>query len=261
MDFTGRAKNWRAKLGFTSQGACKDYLGGKTVHPNIDEAYLSGLNGHLGDLMYRLDQALHADLRRGEPNLKQFIKTHRDEPLKKLRGNGLLPKLNNQGRRPEEVYFNWMRGHLIVEFFLPTISRLFSGFGEEVRITGTDDYTDAASFRRSGAADLAILHKGARRAYIEIQSGFSGINDLKRHKWVEAKTKLDEEGLPTFVTHFDLFNGCAAVIDPLAFSLESELWVQRQQMEGQWVLPLDPNWFLWDLQARLPKDYRDLLPT
>lgn len=261
MDFTGRAKNWRGKLGFTSQGACKDYLGGKIIHPDIDEAYLSALNSHLADLLRRLDQAVHPDIRRGEAGLRPFLEIHRDMPLKALRTHGLLPRLNNQGRRPEEVFFNWMRGHLVVQFFLPAISRLFAAFGEEVRFSGTDDYSDAASFRRSGAADLAILLKGAPRAFIEIQSGFSGINDFKRHKWVEAKTKLDEEGLPTFVVHFDLFNGCAAVFDPLAFSLDGELWVQRQQMEGQWVLPLDPNWFLWDLQATLPESYEELLPS
>lgn len=261
MDFIGRAKNWRAKLGFTSQGACKDYLGGKVIHPNIDEAYLLALNSHLDDLLNRLDQAVHADIQRGEPGLELFLKTHRDAPLQALRENGLLPRLNNQGRRPEEVFFNWMRGHLVVQFFLPAISRLFSGFGEEARFAGTDDYSNASSFRRSGAADLAILRKGSTKAFVEIQSGFSGINDFKRHKWVEAKTKLDEEGIPTFVVHFDLFNGCAAVFDPLNFSLDGELWVQRQQMEGQWVLPLDPNWFLWDLQASLPKSHQELLPV
>ncbi len=261
MDFTGRAKSWRAKLGFTSQGACKDYLGGKVIHPDIDEAYLSSLNDHLDDLMLRLGQAVHADIRQGEAGLGPFLKAHRDAPLQALRTHGLLAKLNNQGRRPEEVYFNWMRGHLVVQFFLPAISRLFSSFGDQVRFAGTDDYSHAASFRRSGAADLAILRKGLPKAFVEIQSGFSGINDFKRHKWVEAKTKLDEEGLPTFVVHFDLFNGCAAVFDPLAFSLDGELWVQRQQMEGQWVLPLDPNWFLWDLQGSLPKCHEALLPA
>lgn len=261
MDFTKRARNWRVKLGFTSQGACKDYLGGKVIHPDIDEAYLSALNGHLDDLVRRLDQAVHSDIQRGPTGLGPFLKAHRDAPLEALRTNGLLPRLNNQGRRPEEVFFNWMRGHLIVQFFLPPISRLFSGFGEEARFAGTDDYNDAASFRRSGAADLAILHKGLPKAYVEIQSGFSGINDFKRHKWVEAKTKLDEEGLPTFVVHFDLFNGCAALFDPMAFPLDGELWVQRQQMEGQWVLPLDPNWFLWDLQAPMPESHEELLPS
>ncbi len=261
MDFTGRARDWRTKLGFTSQGACKDYLGGKVIHPNIDEAYLSALNDHLDDLMRRLGKAVHSDIRRGEPGPDLFLNTHRDEPLRALRTHGLLPKLNNQGRRPEEVFFNWMRGHLVVQFFLPSVRRLFSAFGDEARFTGTDDFSDPSSFRRTGAADLAILRDGSPRACVEIQSGFSGINDFKRHKWVEAKTKLDEEGLPTFVIHFDLFNGCAAVFDPLSFSLDGELWVQRQQMEGQWVLPLDPNWFLWNLQASLPESHEDLLPA
>jgi hypothetical protein len=260
MDFIQQARNWRKRLGFSSQAGCRDFLGGKTVRPEIDEAYLSALNQHLQLLMESLNGAVHPGLKLTETGLQALLHTHGEETLATMRSNGLLPRLNNQGRRPEEVFFNWMRGYLVAQYFLPVISRLFEPLGNEVRQIGEDDFNDPSTFRRSGTADLAILKSGVRKAYIEVQSGFSGINDLKRHKWVEARTKLDEEGLPSFIIHFDLFNGAAALLNPLDYPVDGDLWVQRQQMEGQWVLPLDPNWFLWDLQSALSNSYDELIP-
>src|SRR5690348_6516124 len=260
MDFVQQARSWRKKLGFSSQAGCRDFLGGKAVRPEIDEAYLGALNHHLQRLMESLNGAVHPDLKLAREGLRTLLHKHRDKTLAAMRSNGLLPRLNNQGRRPEEVFFNWMRGYLVAQYFLPATARLFEPLGNEVRQIGEDDFNDSSTFRRSGTADLTILKGGVRKAYVEVQSGFSGINDLKRHKWVEARTKLDEEGLPSFVIHFDLFNGAAALLDPLDFAVDGELWVQRQQMEGQWVLPLDPNWFLWDLQSPLPDSYDELIP-
>ena len=210
--------------------------------------------------MESLNGAVHQAVKLDEADLQLLLHKHRDETLATMRSNDLLPRLNNQGRRPEEVFFNWMRGYLVAQYFLPAIAILFAPFGNEVRPIGEDDFSESSTFRRSGTADLAVLSGDARKAYVEVQSGFSGINDLKRHKWVEARTKLDEEGLPSFVIHFDLFNGAAAVLNPLDYPVDGDLWVQRQQMEGQWVLPLDTNWFLWDLQAPVPASYKELIP-
>ena len=261
MEFIQRAKSWRRKLGFSRQDHCKDFLGGKSVRPEIDEVYLEGLNHHLQEILDSINRAVHPNLKLDGQSLEKLLLKHRDGTLSKLRSNGLLPRLNNQGRRPEEVFFNWMRGNLIIHYFWPAISALFEPLGEEIRLIGEDNPDEAGIFRRTGTADLACFHAGVMTGYIEVQSGFSGINDLKRHKWVEAKMRSDEEGLPSFVIHFDLFNGAAALIRPLDYPIDGELWVQRQQMEGQWVLPLDFNWFLWDLQEQAPGSYQGLIPT
>lgn len=47
-------------------------------------------------------------------------------PYEKIRPAGLLPRLNNQGRRPEEVLFSWLRGYAVSEFFTPVLARVFS---------------------------------------------------------------------------------------------------------------------------------------
>jgi hypothetical protein len=51
-----------------------------------------------------------------------------------------------------------------------------------------------------------------------------------------------------------------AILDLCEFSVDDDRWVQRQQMEGQWVLPLDFNWFAWRLLDPAPENFRDLLP-
>ena len=43
-----------------------------------------------------------------------------------MKNNNILNKLNNQGRRKEEVYFNWMRGYLVCEYFKGDISNIFN---------------------------------------------------------------------------------------------------------------------------------------
>lgn len=45
----------------------------------------------------------------------------------KLKQNNILPKLSNQGRRPEEVYFSWMRGFVISNYFLNALGLIKNG--------------------------------------------------------------------------------------------------------------------------------------
>jgi hypothetical protein len=255
------AKEWRKRLGFTSQSQCRDFLSGKTVAPGIDEEYLQALHNHLGKMVHGLHTAVHPTISIPNGDVAGFLRSNRDEVLNQLRNNHLLARLNNQGRRPEEVYFSWMRGHLVVRFFHGAIRALFGSLGAELHAIGGDDFSQPATFRRSATADLGVIGAdGKTIARLEIQSGFTGINDLKRHKVVEARNIHEEEGIRTYLVDFDLFNGMVAVLDLCEFTVDDDRWVQRQQMEGQWVLPLDFNWFAWRLLDPAPTDFRVLLP-
>lgn len=255
------AREWRKRLGFTSQSLCREFLSGKIVLPGIDEDYLRALHEHLGKMVHGLQGAVHPSMRIPMDGVTPFLQSNRDEVLAQLRMHNLLARLNNQGRRPEEVYFSWMRGHLVVRYFHRTIRDLFQSLGDELRSIGGDDFSQPATFRRSATADLCVVGaEGKLMARLEVQSGFTGINDLKRHKVVEAKAIYDEEGVRTYLVDFDLFNGMVAILDLCEFSVDDDRWVQRQQMEGQWVLPLDFNWFAWRLLDPAPENFRDLLP-
>lgn len=255
------AREWRKRMGFTSQSQCRDFLSGKVVLPGIDEEYLGSLNTHLGKLVEGLQAAVHPSCALPDGEIPAFLGENRDAVLVQLRANNLLPRLNNQGRRPEEVYFSWMRGHLVVRYFLRVITEMFHPLGEGIRAIGADDFSQASTFRRSATADLAVVGRdGALAARLEVQSGFTGINDLKRHKVVEARDIFERDAIRTYLVDFDLFNGLVAVLDLCDYSVDDDRWVQRQQMEGQWVLPLDFNWFAWRLLDPLPGDFRALLP-
>ena len=45
-----------------------------------------------------------------------------------------------------------------------------------------------------------------------MQSGFTGINDIKQHKVLEAKRVFRDDGTSTLAIHIDLYNGQVAFI-------------------------------------------------
>ena len=159
--------------------------------------------------------------------------------------------MTNQGRTPENVYYNWMRGHLFSEFFKTAISIIFDIKENSIKNVGQDDFTNIETFKRAATADLEIQStKGTIR--FEMQSGFTGINDIKQHKWVEA-VRLSQNSIITVVSHIDLFNGAVAFIR-LDNIPENDLqWITRQQMEGQTVYNIDANKFTWKLNEKPPK--------
>ncbi len=180
-----------------------------------------------------------------------------------IKANGLLPRLNNQGRRPEEVYYAWMRGYVMANYFRKAISLLFAVSPETVLSVGQDDLNSADTFKRAPTADLQLVRSSGQCQRIEVQSGFSGINDVKQHKVLEAKRLFRENGTPTMVIHFDLFNGQVGFVPLDQIEDNSTNWVTRQQMEGQTVFSIDQNHFLWRL-TELPgtiEEYEAILNT
>ncbi len=243
-------KEYRKLLGFSNIAQAKEFLAGKDISPNIDYDYINLLNQRINDIIRRLNDIQNPDFRRNDIDLfsQQFI----FRPYTLIREGGILPRLNNQGRRPEEVLFSWLRGFVIVEYFTPAIAKIFNLDIATITRIGDDDFSSLETFKRTPRADLEI-NLNSKRVRIEVQSGFQGINDIKEHKVREARNNLAINQVKTICIHFDIYNGQVAFIqlDQIA---ENDLnWVTRQQMEGQTVFTIDQNYFKWRLLDPLPK--------
>lgn len=228
-------KTYRAHLGFSSQQNFKAFLSAKDISPAIDFSYITLLNQRLADIFTRLNSIYYKPC-----SIDEFLQTHLFGVFETIKDNAILHKLTNQGRRKEEVYFSWMRGYLVCEYFKAAIADIFDTPPKHIHNIGEDIYTSAESFRRTPRADLQI---GDLR--LEVQSGFQGVNDIKEHKVREAKALFKSEGVKTLVLHVDLFNGQGALIDISDIPDDDLNWITRQQMEGQSVLNIEQNHFKW----------------
>jgi hypothetical protein len=191
-------------------------------------------------------------------DLKSFKKNYIEKTFKTIQKNNILPLLNNQGRRPEQVYYSWMRGYVLSNYFLKALSMIFLVDTSEIVLIGDDDFANIETFRRTPKADLEIILRKGERIRIEMQSGFAGINDVKQHKVLEAKRVFREEGIHTLAIHFDMYNGQVAFLKLDEISDTSVQWITRQQMEGQTVFAIDQNSFFWKI-TETPPTYRDMV--
>lgn len=245
-------KRYRSLLGFASQCDARDFLGAKDIAAPINLPYAESLVGRIRDMIGRYAAVVRHAPTPGD--LDAFAAQCIDEPFKLIRKHNLLPRLNNQGRRPEEVLFSWLRGYATAEFFVPALrSILRSG---EFKAIGEDDFTTPETFKRSPTADYATTI-GGQRVRLEIQSGFQKISDIKRHKVLEAWRILREQATPSLCVHLDVFNGQCAFVRLDQIAEDDVNWVTRQQMEGQTVFQIDPNDFRWRI-ADAPPALHDL---
>ena len=247
-------RQYREQLGFTNQKTAKDYLGGKEITPGIDFDYIDQLNHRLAQIIQKINNIAHSSYRHHA--IDSFCLSCIEEPYSKIKQSGLLPKLNNQGRRPEEVLFSWLRGYCISQRFTPVFSKIFRVDLHAISEIGDDDWKNPATFKRSPKADLA-MHMEGKKIRIEVQSGFQGINDIKEHKVREARNIYKTLGESSICIHIDVFNGQVAFV-PLDTIEENDVhFVTRQQMEGQSVFTIDQNYFKWRLMDPIPS--RELL--
>jgi hypothetical protein len=237
-------KSYREKLGYPSQAGAKVFLAAKDIRPGIDFNYIDQLNDRISRIIQSVNSAVHKDAQRDD--IDNFFQSFIFSPYETIRSAGLLTRLNNQGRRPEEVLFSWLRGYAVSEFFTPVLSRIFSVRIENIVPIGEDDLKNAETFRRSPKADLEIV-RDSRKIRIEVQSGFQGTNDIKEHKVREAKRVFEETRTQTVCIHFDLFNGQVAFVQLNEIVDDDVHWITRQQMEGQSVFEIDQNFFKWRL--------------
>jgi len=240
------SKGWRNKLGCGSQGSAKNFLSGKDIRPKIDHAFIARLSKRCVAIFSKLNDAIHPGTK--NKNFDLFTDKWINETVRRLTANGLIEKLNNHGRRPERMAFDWLRGYATLMFFIPTIERLFGVKKGDIAFAGRDHELDATSFSKSPLADVTIN----RDLKVEIQAGFSGINDLKESKIVEAYMQNKDRSKKTVLIHFDFFNGLAAVVDISRIGGRPHKYIQRPAMEGKKVLVIPGKWFSWDLSKPIP---------
>ena len=243
-------KEYRKELGFTNQGDVRKFFAGKDITPTVDYNYIELLNTRLIEIIKKINSLVSNDINFN--NIDEFCTNNVNAVFNKLKDNNIIQRLNNQGRRPEQVYFSWMRGYIISNYFLKALSKIFNASLENISLIGDDDLVNIESFKRTPTADLEILLNNGNKLRIEVQSGFVGVNDIKQHKVLEAKRIFQTKGISSLAIHFDLFNGQVAFIKLDEIEDDSVNWITRQQMEGQTVFNIDQNYFTWKLTETSP---------
>ncbi len=235
-------RSYRQSLGFSNQSDTKKFLSGKNVPAGIDYKYIDRLNSRLIEILTAVNNTMHESVRHADINT--FCSTHIDDVYSTIHESGNLPRLNNQGRRPEQVLYSWLRGYSITRFLSPSIAQLFKIDQQLIKDYGDDDFRSLETFRRTPKADLQLSYNN-QKIVIEVQSGFQGINDIKQHKVLEAKRLASEEEAITLCMHFDVFNGQVAYVRLDTIAEDDLNWITRQQMEGQTVFEINQNYFAW----------------
>jgi hypothetical protein len=244
-------RQYRQKLGFSNQADVKNFFGAKDITPTVDLNYIELLNKRLYNIIDKINGVVANEIKIDD--LVAFKKEHIERTFEIMRANNILPVLNNQGRRPEQVYYSWMRGYVLSNYFLKALGLVFEVDTSSIDLIGDDDLKNIETFKRTPKADLEIRLNGKEKVRIEMQSGFTGINDIKQHKVLEAKRVFRDLGAHTLAIHFDLYNGQVSFIKLDEIEDDSVNWITRQQMEGQTVFNIDQNYFVWKITETPPK--------
>ncbi len=248
-------REYRQKLGFGNQAGVKDFFGAKDITPTVDFNYIKLLNDRLYDIVDKINEVVAEEIKIDD--LKVFKEKHIDQTFEIMKQSNILPMLNNQGRRPEQVYFSWMRGYVLSNYFLKALGLIFEVDTSKIDLIGDDDLKNIETFKRTPKADLEIRLSEEEKVRIEMQTGYTGINDIKQHKVLEAKRVFRDQGLHTLAIHIDLYNGQAAFIKLDQIEDDSVNWITRQQMEGQTVFNIDQNYFVWKITEE-PIKYKEI---
>ena len=229
----------------------KNFFGAKDITPTVDLNYIKLLNERLYNIIDKINGVVTNEIKIDD--IIAFKKEHIDRTFEIMQESNILPVLNNQGRRPKQVYYSWMRGYVLSNYFLKALGLVFEVDTSNIDLIGDDDLKNIETFKRTPKADLEIRLNGKEKVRIEMQSGFTGINDIKQHKVLEAKRVFRDLGSHTLALHFDLYNGQVAFIKLDEIEDESVNWITRQQMEGQTVFNIDQNYFVWKITELPPK--------
>ncbi len=251
MPFDNRG--YRRRLGFTNQETLKKHFKATDI-VSINWDKIEQCNQRLKDIFREINQAVHLSVRWADMS---NIDCEIDNAYTIMRENDILPRMNNYGRYPEDLYYNWMRGYIVCKYFAPALAGIFGVSEEEIRTVGHDSLSEIETFSQSPVADLEIETENAV-IRLEIQSGYTGVNDIKAHKVREAQRAFRDEQILSYVVHFDLFNGTMAIVNITDIDENSIHWVTRSQMEGQRVFSIPAEAFRWFLPDE-PPYYTDIL--
>lgn len=243
-------REYRRRLGLTSQESAKGFFAARDLPSEVDLAHVSLLASRVEEIVSKLNGEMHPSVRWEDMTAfcNQFVKT----PASKIVSSGLINSMKNQGRRPEQVFFSWLRGYSLLEFFTPALAHIFGVQIKNITKIGDDDLSKPETFRRTARADLE-LDLSSVLTRVEVQTGLQGVNDIKSHKVKEAHSAWTRRGIATVCAHFDIYNGRAALVPLHEIPAKGPDWITRPQMEGQDVLPIAASHFRWDFNSPPPR--------
>lgn len=239
-------RDFRRQIGFTNAQKVKQFFDAKDIRPVVDFTYVEALNSRLKQIVHKIWDILPRDARTESVDA---VDAKIDAAYEIIKQNDIFPRLRNQGRRPEGVYFNWMRGYAISVLVRPALERIFSVAYGAISTTGADDLARPETFTRAPAADFELRDLKIR---IEMQAGFQGANDIKKHKVEEAQRIYQVANTETWAVHFDFYNGKVAFVPLHLIDVGTTPWEARGQYEGQMVVPIAERYFLWRLAEPPP---------
>ena len=246
-------REFRVRFGYTNADRLRKYYKGKDI-VDINWNKIEQYNSRIKDIFQKLNTVVHESIRYDD--ITDF--NHKiDGAYQILKDNDIIPRLNNNGRPPEDVYYNWMRGYAVCEFFSKALSIVFNISRDKIKIVGNDKLSCIDTFSKSPTADLEI-ELDNKIIRLEVQSGFTGANDIKHHKVNEAERVFSSANIYSYVVHFDLFNGKVAIIDISSISDENINWVHRQEFENQIVFSIPSESFKWAITA-MPTNYKNII--
>lgn len=252
------SKQYRTRLGFSNQDRVKEFLGAKDIVPAIDYGYINDLNKRLVEIVKKLNSVVVPEIQ--PDDIDDFCQENIFNVFKIMKDNDIISRLNNQGRRPEQVYFSWLRGFLVCKYFQNALSIIFEVDVEFIELNGGDDLSNIEDFSRTPNADFLIHCTNNEKIFVEVQSGFNKYSDIKEHKIKQALKMRVEDGIQTILIHFDLYNGQVAFVNLSQIQLDNKNFKHRAQMEGQRVFEIPKMNFVWRLfdYPITYKEFKDL---
>lgn len=242
-------KSFRASMKLTSKDKAKKFFK-FTDEISVDYKRLEACNSRVKEIFARLNNCVDDSIK---VNLEEYNKKI-DYAYAEMKKNDLFKKLTNNGRNPVDVYFNWLRGYAICEYFVKAISLIFDVNESNIKRIGKDDFTNIKVFKRTADADFEIQINKETKYKLEVQSGFTGVNDIKKTKIDKAKNVKQNENIESFLIHFDIFNGQAALYCTSDFDTAKIEWILK--FENSKTVKIPDDAFKWDLE-NTPLKFKD----
>lgn len=247
-------REYRQLLGFSIQAKARTFLGGQDIKPLPDKRLLGELTHRVEHIVLAVVPLLDATCR--PTDIEAFVTCNVDAVLKAFFENRHFAKLNNRGRRPEDVYFNWVRGFALAILFSYPLAVIAGVKVESVVPVGDDDVFSVENFKQTAKADFEIQFEDAARRF-ELQIGFGEKHDIKKHKVVEGIRLFQEEAMESFIFHIELFNGRGAIVSLFDKPLAAWNFESRSEFEGTEVSPISDERFTWRI-TDLPPSFTEM---